>query len=195
MEMAKSVEEYLESNPDKRNILERLRAILLRTELREELKWGIPYYTLNKKQVVGLATFKKYTGLWFTNGAFLSDPKNVLVNASESKTKGQRQWRFEQVDDIDEDLIYTYILEAIENQKAGKEIKPEKKPLVIPEELREAMVSNADLKLAFDALTRGKQIEYADHIGNAKQDATRINRLRKSIPMILNGDGLNDKYR
>lgn len=195
MQMAKSVEDYFDLNADSREILEKLRSILLRTELTEELKWGIPYYTLNKKQVIGMAAFKTYTGLWFTNGVFLSDPKHVLINASENKTKGLRQWRFNESDEVDEDLVHAYILEAIENQKAGKEVKPEAKKLELPEELDQALKTNSDLKLAFEELTRGKQIEYAEHIGSAKQDATRINRLRKSIPMILNNVGLNDKYR
>lgn len=195
MQMAKSVEDYIDSNPDSAEMLNKLRSILLRTELNEELKWGIPYYTLHKKLVVGIAAFKNYTGLWFTNGVFLSDPKKVLINASENKTKGLRQWRFSTLDEIDEDLVYVYLLEAIENQKAGKEIKPEPKKLVLPDELEQALNTDSSLKLAFQQLSRGKQVEYANYIGDAKQDATRINRLRKSIPMIMNGIGLHDKYR
>ncbi|MEZ4721796.1 MAG: DUF1801 domain-containing protein [Flavobacteriales bacterium] len=195
MKLAKSVEEYFESNSEKREELEKLRSILQRTELQEELKWGAPYYTLNNKQVVGMAAFKHYTGLWFTNGVFLKDPNKVLMSASEGITRGLRQWRFNSVYEMDEDLIHAYILEAIENQKAGKEIKPQKKKLVIPEELSQALLSDRKLKLAFDALTQGKQIEYADYIGTAKLDDTRITRLRKCLPLILNGKGLNDKYR
>ena len=193
--MAKSVEDYLDSNAENRDILERLRSIMLRTELQEELKWGIPYYTLNKKLVIGIASFKSYAGIWFTNGVFLRDERKLLINAGEKKTKGLRQWRFVTVEDLDEDLVYAYVLEAIENQKAGKEIKPEPKKLELPDELDQALNTDPDLKLAFEQLSRGKQIEYAEHIGNAKQDATRMNRLRKSIPLIMNGTGLNDKYR
>jgi uncharacterized protein YdeI (YjbR/CyaY-like superfamily) len=195
MQMAKSVEDYLDTNSESKDVLVKLRSILLRTELVEELKWGIPYYTLNKKHVVGLAAFKTYTGLWFTNGVFLEDYEKVLINAGEDKTKGLRQWRFENIHDIDPDLVHAYIVEAIDNQKAGKEIKVEAKPLVIPEELDSELLTNIDLKLAFKSLTRGKQVEYANYIGEAKQDATRINRLRKSIPMMLEGKGLNDRYR
>ena len=39
-------------------------------------------------------------------------------------------------------------------------------------------------KKAFDALTVGKQREYAEHIASAKQDKTRASRLAKIIPMI-----------
>ena len=87
-----------------------------------------------------------------------------------------------------EDLVYVYILEAIENQKEGKEIKPEPKKLALPEELDQALKSDSSLKLAFQQLSRGKQIEYANHIGG-KRNKTQLesNWLRKSIPLIMNG--------
>ena len=85
MQMAKSVEDYLDTNSESKDVLVKLQSILLRTELVEELKWGIPYYTLNKKHVVGLAAFKTYTGLWFTNGVFLEDYEKVLINAGDNR--------------------------------------------------------------------------------------------------------------
>jgi uncharacterized protein YdeI (YjbR/CyaY-like superfamily) len=42
MKMAKSVEEYFEMNADWTDALDKLRGLLLRTELNEELKWGLP---------------------------------------------------------------------------------------------------------------------------------------------------------
>jgi uncharacterized protein YdeI (YjbR/CyaY-like superfamily) len=195
MQLAKSVEEYIEEHSERSNELVKLRNILLRTELTETVKWGMPHYLYKTRLVVGLASFKNYSGLWFHHGVFLADAKGVLQNAQEEKTRGMRQWRFVSMDDINEELVYAYVLESIENAKAGKEIKPQKKALTIPEELDQALRSDSPLKLAYNSLSRGKQIEYADFIGTAKQDATRINRLRKSIPMIMNGAGLNDKYK
>ena len=49
--------------------------------------------------------------------------------------------------------------------------------------------------VSFDSLTPFKQKEYSEHIGSAKQEKTRISRLEKSIPLIAEGKGLNDKYR
>jgi len=194
MERAKSVESYIESSAWK-NELNALRDILTQTELVEELKWGTPHYTINKKIVVGIAGFKAYFGLWFHQGVFLKDEHNVLLNAQEGTTRGLRQWRFNAMDDIDAKLIVAYVEEAIENQKAGKEIKPQKKQLVIPDELKEALARDAELSLKFDALTPGKKKEYAEHIGSAKQEKTRLSRLEKSVPLIMAGVGLHDKYR
>ncbi len=195
MQLAKSIEEYIEAHSERSDELVKLREILLRTELTETLKWGMPHYMYKTKLVVGIAAFKSYSGLWFHQGVFLADHQRLLHKAQEEKTKGMRQWRFASVNDIDEDLVHAYVLESIENAKEGKEIKPQKKELNIPEELDQALRSDSPLNLAYNALSRGKQIEYAEFIGTAKQDATRINRLRKSIPMIMNGSGLNDKYK
>lgn len=195
MEMSKTVEEYLRKHPECQEELVKLREIIGRTELVETVKWGIPTYTIGGKNVVGIGAFKSYTGLWFFNGAFLKDPKGLLVNAQEGKTKGMRQMRFGDVGEIAESVIRPYLLEAIENQKQGKEIKPEKKPLVIPEELKEALSRNSQLSEAFDALTPGKQKEFSEYIADAKREATKRSRMDKITPMILEGTGLYDRYK
>ncbi|MEQ8470058.1 MAG: YdeI/OmpD-associated family protein [Marinoscillum sp.] len=193
--MSKTVEEYLSKHPEYNKELTLLRTILNNTELEETVKWGIPNYTIKGKNVVGIGAFKSYVGLWFYNGSFLTDKHKVLINAQEGKTKGMRQWRFENISDIDEKLITQYVLEAIENQNQGKEIKPEKKPVVIPDELKEALSKNSQLSEAFDKLTPGKQKEYGEYIAEAKRSETRQKRLDKIIPMIQLGVGLNDKYK
>jgi len=157
------------------------------------LKWGMPVYTINDKKVLGIGVFKAYVGIWFYQGVFLKDTKKVLVNAQEGKTKGMRQWRFGSFEEMDAQLIKQYVDEAIAHQKAGKEIKPEKKPLVVPDELAEEISSNAQLSEAFDALTLKR--EYAEYIAEAKRHATKLTRMEKIKPMILQGIGLNDKYR
>lgn len=60
-------------------------------------------------------------------GAFLSDPLKVLVNASEGRTRGLRQWRFYSMKEIKPAQVRKYMKEAIENEKAGKKITPQKK--------------------------------------------------------------------
>ena len=173
-----------------------LRDILLETELEETVKWGAPCYTLKGKNVVGLTSFKAYTGLWFHQGVFLKDQQKKLINAQEGTTKALRQWRFTSIEDIDVELVKQYVQEAIQNQREGKEIKPVRaKKIDIPEELKSELSQNNVLNEAFRSLTPGKQREYCEHIGSAKQEKTRLNRLEKAIPMILDGVGLNDKYK
>jgi uncharacterized protein YdeI (YjbR/CyaY-like superfamily) len=176
--------------------LELLYSIVRSTELEETIKWGGPCFTINGKNVLGIGGFKSYVGIWFHQGVFLKDLQKVLVNASEEKTKALRQWRFQSVKEIKPKLVKAYVLEAIENAKAGKELKPEKKKTGdLPEELKSAFKKEKILQSNFSQLTPFKQREYIDYILDAKQEKTRIVRVEKSIPLILEGKGLNDKYR
>ncbi len=192
---AKSVDEYIISHPQWKEGLIVLREIIKTTELQETVKWGTPTYTLNNKNVVGLGAFKSYFGIWFFQGAFLKDFKNKLINAQEGKTKGLRQWRFTSMEELDQDIIFAYVQEAIENQKAGKEIKAEKKALIIPPELEASFQQNSLLAESFKQLTPGKQKEYAEYILEAKREATKESRIQKITRMIIEGIGLNDKYK
>lgn len=197
MSDAAKIDAYIEKHSNWKEALSELRAVLKQTEAIETVKWGIPTYTVNGKNVMGIGAFKNHFGLWFFNGSFLSDPKGVLRNAQEGKTRGMRQLNWNSLDEVDLDMVRTYALEAIENQKQGKEIKPQRatKKLVVPEELKAGFEEDKHLKAAFDKLTPGRQREYADHIGSAKQEKTRLSRLEKCRPMIMSGKGLHDKYK
>ena len=97
--------------------LELLKAIINKTQLVETVKWGAPIYTHNDKDIIGIGGFKSYFGIWFFNGVFLKDDKNLLVNANEENTKGVRQMRFNSLNEIDEKTILTYVEEAIANEE------------------------------------------------------------------------------
>ena len=193
--MAKSVEEYIENQEKYGESLQLLRELMLSTEMMETVKWGMPTYTVNNKNVLGISAFNKYFGIWFFNGVFLSDPHNILLNAQEGKTKALRQLRFSKIEEINKNIILDYINEAIENQKKGLEIKPVKKALVIPKELASKLAENKKLSKIFESLSSGKKKEFSEYISEAKREDTKIKRLEKIIPMILNNIGLNDKYR
>ena len=173
-----------------------LREIILSSGLNEEIKWGGPIYTLDGKNVLAIGGFKNFFTIWFHQGVFLSDPKKVLINAGEGRTRGLRQWRFTSKEEINPTLVKKYIQEAVKNAKAGKEIKPEKKPtLAIPDEFKSAFKKDKVLKASFDQLTPGKQREYIEYVIEAKTEETRLRRVQKSVPIILSGKGMNDKYK
>jgi len=195
--MNSKVEDFIKVKPVWESELKMLRTLLLKENFEETIKWGIPVYTVKGKNVVGMAAFKSYVGLWFYQGVFLKDKDEKLVNAQKGKTKAMRQWRFSSLEEIkaNRKIISQYLKEAIQNQKNGKELKPEKKALVIPEELKEVLKADQKLKTAFDDLKPGIKKEYAEYIESAKRTATKISRLEKIEPLILQGISLNDKYR
>ena len=194
--MNKLVDQYLLKHKEWQLELTFLRDVLCSLSLKEEVKWGIPVYTINGKNVVGLGAFKSYVGLWFYQGALLADNEKVLVNAQEGKTRAMRQWRFTSVKELNKNLISKYVNEAIANQKQGREIKPAKaKAAAIPNELLTALKLDKRLKKAFESFPPYKQKEYAEYITEAKRLSTKAARLEKIKPMILAAIGLNDKYR
>lgn len=197
MERYTSVEEYFENHPEWLKELEFLRELTLKTDFVETVKWGAPTYTVNGKNVMGIGAFKSYVGLWFFNGIFLTDKENKLINAQDGKTKGMRQWRFNSLNEMDSELILSYMKEAIENQMQGKMIKVSrsKNPVEIPDELKAILDTNSDLKIAFEKFSPSKQREFTEHISSAKRDATKQSRIEKIVPIILKGIGLHDKYR
>lgn len=173
-----------------------LRTIMLEVGMTETLKWGIPVYMAHGKNIAGIAAFKSYAGIWFYQGALLADPAGVLINAQEGKTVAMRQWRFQLGEPVDRSLVQAYLEEAIGHADTGQEIKPRRaRPVVIPEELQRAFASNPDLNMKFDRLSISCQREYAEYIGEAKREETRMRRLEKVIPIILAQKGLQDQYR
>jgi uncharacterized protein YdeI (YjbR/CyaY-like superfamily) len=193
---SEKVNSYIQKHQRWSSHLEQLREIFQRTELLEEVKWGSPTYTLNSKLIAGFAAFKNHYAIWFHQGVFLRDKDKKLVNAQEGKTKALRQWKFTEGDKIEDDIVLKYLQEAIENSLAGKELKPVRKTgISIPEFLQKELDRNSSFKKAFNSLTPGKKREYAEYIDTAKRQETKISRLKKIIPMILEGKGLHDKYK
>lgn len=172
-----------------------IKSVLAQTEMQEEIKWGIPVYTCNGKNVVGVAVFKSYVGVWFYNGVFLKDSHKLLSNAQESKTKALRQLRYTSLDEIDTALLLEYCNEALENEKMGIRYTPETKKTEIPAFLQDVFSQDKTLKEAFEVLTPGRQREYCEYIDSAKQLRTKQTRLEKIVPMIVEGKGLNDRYK
>jgi uncharacterized protein YdeI (YjbR/CyaY-like superfamily) len=196
MKRAKSVDEYIADAGSWKSELKRLREILQSTELEEDVKWGGPCYTYNGKNVVGMAGFKSYFGLWFHQGALLKDQKKVLMNAQEGRTKALRQWRMQTAKDIKPTIIKSYVREAVKLAEEGKQIAPErKKPLVVPPELKKALGANKQAREKFKNMRLSLQREYADYIADAKREDTKLRRLEKIMPVIKAGSGLHDKYR
>jgi len=195
MDKAEKLEAYFKRNLQWGEELYYLRRLLNQSELTEEYKWNFPVYTLNSKNVIGLGAFKAYAGLWFFQGAFLKDKHKVLINAQEGKTKGLRQWRFTGKEHMDEALIVQYIEEAIQNQKDGKEIKIGKKSDAIPKILAEKLAKDKALRTTFNELKVGQKREFIEYINEAKREVTKLSRLEKIIPLVINGVGLHDKYR
>ena len=185
-ELEQKIRSYIAKNPDWSTGLQLLRKLIKATELEETIKWGAPVYQKDKKNIVGLSSFSKHFGLWFFQGCFLKDAQKVLVNAQEGKTKAMRQMRFTSIEDIQPQLISTYVNEAIKNHEKGLVLKKEKTPVSydLAMELKTAFLTNVELKNSFYKLSPYKQKEYSNYISEAKREETKAKRFKKVLPLI-----------
>lgn len=174
--------------------LEQLRTIVLDCGLSEELKWGVPCYSFEKRNIVLMHVFKEYCALLFFKGALLNDPNGILIQQTEN-VQAARQVRFTHVREIVEmeRTLKAYIYEAIEVEKAGLKVKLKKtSEFPIPGEFQTKLDKTPALKTAFDALTPGRQRAYIFYFSQPKQSKTRESRVEKYRKQILNGKGLDD---
>lgn len=171
-----------------------LRSIVLDCQLKEELKWGVPCYTYQDKNIILIHSFKEYFAVLFVKGALLKDPKGILIQQTEN-VQSARQVRFTSVADIEavQETLKQYIFEAVEIEESGAKVALKKTDdYAVPEEFQEQLDNNAALKEAFAALTPGRQRAYLFYFGQAKQSKTRVSRVEKYIPQIMEGKGLDD---
>lgn len=173
-----------------------IRDLILSCGLTEELKWGTPCYTFNGSNVLMISAFMDYCCISFFKGALLKDEKRLLVSPGPN-SQAARLFKFTNIEGITsiKTDILSYVAEAVEIEKAGRKIVFRKEPEPRPEELLEIFASDPLLESAFDALTPGRQRGYILHFSAPKKSETRIRRIEKWIPMILNGYGIHDEYR
>lgn len=174
--------------------LENLRDVILDCGLNEELKWGVPCYTLNGSNVVLIHAFKEYCAILFMKGALLKDAKKVLIQQTENVQAG-RQIRFTNVKEVVKmkNTIKAYVKEAMAVEKAGLKVELKKaSEYKIAEEFQIKLKEMPDLKTAFYSLTPGRQRGYLLYFSGAKQAKTREARVEKYIPKILKGKGFDD---
>ena len=173
---------------------EKLRTIILDCGLTEELKWGCPCYTFEKRNIVLIHGFKEYCALLFFKGILLNDANGILIQQTEN-VQAARQIRFTDLQEIVKlgKILKAYIYEAIEVEKAGLKVDLKKTTdFKIPEEFQKKLNKMPALKKAFDALTPGRQRAYIFYFSQPKQSKTRESRIEKYTPQIIKGKGLDD---
>ena len=172
----------------------KLRTIILDCQLTEELKWGVPCYTFQKKNIVLIHGFKEYCAILFVKGVLLKDARGILIQQTENVQAG-RQVRFTSVREIAklELILKAYIQEAVEVERSGLKVVHKKtSDYIIPKEFQTRLDGMPALKEAFYALTPGRQRGYIYYFSQPKLSSTRAARVEKYIDLILDGMGLND---
>lgn len=178
-----------------RKELETLRQIVLETGLKEEIKWGVPVYTHNDKNILSVAALKEFATIGFFKGVLLTDNQKILQQ--QGNLQSDRIIKFTKLTDIIklQEVLKSYIREAVEIEESGKKVEFKKNPEPMPNELLLAFDEDPAFKKSFYALTQGKQRGYIIHFSQPKQTETRKTRIDKYKQQIFDGIGLNDKYK
>lgn len=173
--------------------LKLLRQIVVETGLTEEIKWGVPVYTHNGKNIVSIHALKESANINFFKGVLLSDTHKILQQ--QANLQSDRIIKFISTSDIEivKDVLKAYIHEAIAIEESGRKVIFRKNPEAIPAELTQALKADPGFKKAFFALTPGRQRGYIIHFSQPKQAQTRIDRIQKYKAHIFDGTGLHDK--
>src|SRR5688572_29706442 len=90
---------FRQQPPEKRALLEKLRALVAKgvPDADASIKWGVPFYQRNGKNVCSLAAFKEHVGInFFASPAVLVDPGKRL----EGEGKSMRMLKVRRPEDI-----------------------------------------------------------------------------------------------
>ncbi len=174
--------------------LKELRQIALDSGLVETVKWSVPCYTYENKNIMLVSALLDYCAISFFKGALFNDRHHILVKPGEnSQSRAAGSIHFGATSCSARIGAQEYIAQAIEVEKSGAKVEfKAKSELVIPEELQRKFEQLPKLQTAFKALTPGRQRGYILHISAAKQSKTREARIEKCTPMILEGKGMHD---
>lgn len=171
-----------------------LREICLEAGLEETVKWGHPCYVHADRNVVVMGAYRADFRLNFFHAALMKDPAGVLEKRGPN-TQHADMLRFTANGQVAKraGVIANYLAEAMAYAAQGIKPPREKRELVLPEELVDALDSDPELADAFHALTPGRQRSYVIQLNNAKKSETRVARIVKYRDKILAGKGATDR--
>lgn len=189
----RDVDRFLNGATEWRAEMELLRRIALESGLQEQIKWGLPCYTFDGANIAIIQPFKETCALMFFKGVLLEDPENLLERPGKN-SHAARRMDFTDMGRIAgmENSIRGFIAQAVEAEKAGREVPPREDRESMPEELEAAFEEVPGLEEAFSGLTPGRQRGYLLHFSDAKKSETRRSRIENCMQKILDGEGLRD---
>ncbi|SDE40260.1 Uncharacterized conserved protein YdeI, YjbR/CyaY-like superfamily, DUF1801 family [Paracoccus isoporae] len=171
-----------------------LREILRGCDLVEDFKWSSPVYTHQGGNIAIIWGFKDRAALGFFRGVLLSDPDGLLA-APGPNSRSSRMLNFTDAAQITDlrPAIEAFVAQAVELEASGAKPDLPKDDLDYPEELVARLDEDDALRTAFGALTPGRQRGWVLHFSTAKQAKTRLARIEKAAPRILDGKGMHDR--
>lgn len=189
------IDAYIEKSQDfAKPVLIHLRKLVHETcpDVTETLKWSMPSFEY-KGILCGFASFKQHCTFGFWKQSLMESDE-----FSETKTAMGSFGKLTSLKDLPKDAVMKNLIkQAMKlNDDGVKVVKPkhEKKELVVPNVLLEALARNDNAAETFDNFPPGCKREYVEWITDAKTDATRDKRLATTIEWLSEGKRRNWKY-
>jgi uncharacterized protein YdeI (YjbR/CyaY-like superfamily) len=190
------IDAYIENSRDfAKPILEHIRSLIHQTcpDVEETLKWSMPHFTYRGDMMCHFASFKEHCAFGFWKQSLIEGADFPEKNAMGSFGK------IRSLDDLPDDkTLATLIKEAMSLNELGIKVKKspsaEKKELVVPDFLNEALARNEKAAQTFNAFPYSCKKEYVEWITEAKTEPTREKRLASTIEWLSEGKKRNWKY-
>lgn len=153
----------------------------------ETIKWGMPFFTLNGRDLAMMAAFKAHAGV----GVFDGSP---MAGGGGMGNLG----KLASVADLPDDLP-ARLQAAAQVAAAGKPMRPRaaaapKADIAMPDDLAAALSAVPAAEAAFAEFPPGARREYLEWVTGAKQAATRDKRIATTVAQAAEGKRLNWKY-
>ena len=188
------IDKYIASAAEfARPILSHLRELVHKgcPEVIETIKWSMPFFD-HKGPFCHMAAFKAHCAFGFWRRELKIESNNSAMGDF---------GRLTSLADLPADkVLLGYIREAARLNDSGvkrpsRTKTKEKKELVVPKALLDALKKNPKAAKTFSAFSYSHKKEYAEWIAEAKTEATREKRLKQALEWLAEGKAKNWKYQ
>ncbi|MFA6168734.1 MAG: YdeI/OmpD-associated family protein [Gemmatimonadaceae bacterium] len=176
-------------------ILEHLRAVVHAAcpDVEETMKWSMPHFDYRGEMMCAMSAFKAHAAFGFWKGALV-----LGANAQSRDAMGS----FGRITSVKElpakRVLVGYVRKAMALNDAGiKVARPKKHPkaaVVMPADLKAALMKSKRAWAQWQAFSPGRRREYLVWVLEAKQDATRARRISAIVSQVAEGKSQNWKY-
>lgn len=159
----------------------------------EAIKWGMPHFTVNGKNLAGMAAFKSHAsfGIWPT----------LSEDAPQETRDGMGNFgKLTSIADLpDEKELTRSLQKGAEIIRSGVKAapKPKKAPKPLPEmpdDFGAALAKSKAASAVWDGFSPSAKREYLDWVIEAKRAETREKRIVQAVEWIAEGKQRNWKY-
>jgi uncharacterized protein YdeI (YjbR/CyaY-like superfamily) len=191
------VDEYIEKAQDfAKPILRHIREIVHTAcpDVIETKKWSFPHFDY-KGMMCSMASFKEHCALNFWKQSLLESAAFPT-----EKTAMGSFGRITSLKDLPSDKVLKKLIhDAMKLNDDGVKVQKapaskEKKEIVVPEILKQALKTDPRAAETFNAFPYSCKKEYVEWINEAKTDATREKRLATTMEWLAEGNRRNWKY-